>query len=163
MTMLDTSTAVYAATRQSWTDHNYRELLKHILTYNPNIDRAESFAFFLEAISKPVNKRYRQSALEYAHDNAYDALTRIQRLPAKEVRAERAATVQATAHRIVEAAKSLVMLDLLLPTGKTLRESTGKDCTKAGGWFSKLARKVRPNQIVGRVLSEAEVRKLFKE
>ena len=51
---------------------------------------------------------------------------------------------------------------MIMPNGKPLRECTGKDCAKAGGWLSKLAKKVKPNQKVGDVLSEAQVKRLFK-
>lgn len=43
---------------------------------------------------------------------------------------------------------------------KALRDNTGKDCAKAGGWFAALAKRVKPNEKVGSVLSEAQLQKL---
>ena len=60
--------------------------------------------------------------------------------------------------RVREAAVKL--LDLSMPNGKPLRDCTGSDCKKFGGWLGKIAAKVGARQKVGSVLSEAQVRKL---
>jgi hypothetical protein len=48
-----------------------------------------------------------------------------------------------------------------LPNGKLLRNCTGSDCKRFGGWYQRLAAKVRPRKLVGNVLSEQDVRKLY--
>jgi hypothetical protein len=66
--------------------------------------------------------------------------------------------------RIVEKAK-MILLDLMLPNGKPLRECTGADCAKLGpamgAWLSRIAGEVKPRQKVGDILSEESVRELF--
>ena len=55
-----------------------------------------------------------------------------------------------------------MLLDMILPTGRSLRESSGEDCERAGGWLSQVAKKIQPGQIVGDVMTEEQVRRLWK-
>jgi hypothetical protein len=57
----------------------------------------------------------------------------------------------------IEKRAKLILLDLLMPNGKALRDCTGTDCRKFGGWFSRIADRVGSKK-VGDVLSEKEVR-----
>jgi hypothetical protein len=68
----------------------------------------------------------------------------------------------------IEQAKTTIkqnLLDLVLPNGKRLRDCTGRDCTrlskKIGPWLMRIAEKVKPNEIVGKVLTEAQVQSLY--
>jgi hypothetical protein len=55
----------------------------------------------------------------------------------------------------------IILLDLMMPNGKALRDCTGIDCRKFGGWFGRIADKVGRKK-VGDVLSEKEIRNLRK-
>ena len=61
----------------------------------------------------------------------------------------------------VERIRQIILLDMILPTGKKLRESTGAECTKAGGFFSEVARYLKPTEIVDKHLNEAELRNIW--
>lgn len=50
-----------------------------------------------------------------------------------------------------------VLMDVLLPNGKKLRDSTFRACAEAGGWFGKIAAMGKPDQIVGAILTEQEL------
>ena len=67
--------------------------------------------------------------------------------------------------KAIEAKAQIILLDLVLPNGKALRDCTGRDCKqmsgKMGGWLQKIAERVKPTQFVGDVLKEADVRKLY--
>lgn len=67
---------------------------------------------------------------------------------------------QAAARRLTKHVHRIVLLDLMLPNGKKLRESTFAECSAAGGWFKMVAAKGRPSEIVGQVLNEGDLRKL---
>jgi hypothetical protein len=54
-----------------------------------------------------------------------------------------------------------VLLDLLLPTGKKLRDSTGQECKQAGGWLTRVAKRVGDAGIVGEILNERELGEIF--
>jgi hypothetical protein len=53
-----------------------------------------------------------------------------------------------------------LLLDLVMPNEKRLRDCTCAECKQMRGWLTKLARKGRPDQLIGDVVSEAEVREI---
>lgn len=55
------------------------------------------------------------------------------------------------------------LLDFIMPNGKTLANSSGAECAHAGGWLAAIAKHVKPDQIVGDVLDEAALRRMFKQ
>jgi hypothetical protein len=75
---------------------------------------------------------------------------------------EQAATEAKTKlrERIVREAQ-IMLLDLMMPNGKTLANCTGADCGRFEGWYAKLKAKVPARKKVGDVLSEGEVRKVW--
>ena len=56
--------------------------------------------------------------------------------------------------------RAVILLDLALPNGKLLRQSTGTECAKAGGFFAEVAKHIKPTQTVDRHLSEAELQNI---
>ena len=56
--------------------------------------------------------------------------------------------------------KVIMLLDLMLPNGKLLRDCTGVECRAAGGWLVKIADRVGDG-VVGEVLSENEALSIF--
>ena len=56
---------------------------------------------------------------------------------------------------------TLVLLDLVQPNGKKLRDCTGKECRQAGGWLVKVAERVGDRGVVGATIDEAEVASIF--
>lgn len=165
MTTLDTGT--YGAKRISFAETTYRDLVAKLMAKDPGASIDDSFATFLEEIEKPRNRKHLMSALEYAHANAYVALHKPQPrkpTPAQAAQEKKQQVALVEQHKQIFKVKAfqIVMLDLVLPTGKALRDSTGKDCAKAGGWLAAIAKKIKPADIVGKVLSEAEVRQLMK-
>ncbi len=64
-----------------------------------------------------------------------------------------------------ENAKNLLgsrILDLVTPNGKALRDCTGNECKKLGGFYTKIAEKVGANQRVGSVLKAEDISKHWK-
>ena len=78
--------------------------------------------------------------------------------------AERAEKQKRTADIVkqgVERIRQIILLDMVLPTGKKLRDSTGAECAKAGGFFSEVARYLKPTEVVTKHLNEAELRNIW--
>jgi len=69
--------------------------------------------------------------------------------------AARSATALAT---IKEKLREVLLLDLVLPNGKTLREATGADCARAGGFYVEVSKHIKPTQVVDKHLTEANLR-----
>jgi len=68
--------------------------------------------------------------------------------------------------QIAETAKAnltkIVLLDLVQPNGKKLRDCTGAYCAKVGGWLTNIAIATPRTSLVGSVLSEEEVESILK-
>lgn len=56
--------------------------------------------------------------------------------------------------------RGIILLDLVLPNGKALRDATGAECAKAGGFFEAVAKAIKPTQVVDRHLSEADLQNI---
>src|SRR6516164_1704973 len=85
-----------------------------------------------------------------------------QRKPPEPPERERAHSVKRQLKARVQEEAKLILLDLLMPNGKTLRNCTGADCECFGGWFTRLAKHVPAKKLVGDVLNERDVRKLWQ-
>lgn len=167
--MLDLGTQPHK--RSTFIETHFRAAFKRIADAHPTDSReklAERFDDFMESRE---GKPYRKSAWEYCSSSAYDSLNLSQPAPlSAEARRHRIAAREALSQKIeanhtrqVEREVNRILLDIVLPSGKALRDSTGGDCAMAGGWLSNIAQYVGANQIVGETLSESEVRLLFDE
>lgn len=59
-----------------------------------------------------------------------------------------------------ESIRNVILLDLVMPNGKTLRHATGAECRKAGGFYAEIAKSIKPTQVVDRHLSEADLQNI---
>jgi hypothetical protein len=156
MTHIDTGT--YGAKRQSWKGVSPRDLLKRMIDSNPGVAEETLQEKFAARVENEPD--YLAPIIEYWFANNYRSLVHSQpqvRVGRREARKAQDDVVKQT----IIARAPIVLLDLAMPNGKSLRDCTGKDCAKAGGWLAKLAAKVKPAQKVGDALSEKEVRALF--
>jgi hypothetical protein len=137
---------------------NPRELLIGIIEQTDDIkDKDALFDQFREAIQD--DERYQRAIDWYFFVNMYDYLvTSRNQKPSPQEQAKRQAAVDNIKQQITK----VVLLNFVLPNGKALRDCTFADCAKAGGWLAKVAAKGKPNQIVGKVLGENELRALMK-
>lgn len=56
--------------------------------------------------------------------------------------------------------RAVVLLDLEMPDGKPLRYATGAECKKAGGFYSEIAKHLKPSQVVDRHLTENDLQNI---
>lgn len=73
---------------------------------------------------------------------------------------EESAARTAAAFEELKAKVRVVLLDLVLPNGKALRDATGAECAKAGGFYSEIAKHIKPTQVVDRHLSEGDLQNI---
>lgn len=157
MTQLDTGT--YGAKVQSWRRANPRDLLKRLIDESPKAGKESLFKTFRDQLRGTDGEEFLDSVIEYWFANNYHSLTE----RTAPDRAAKRATVDEIKGKVkarIQQEAKIILLDMVLPNGKPLRDCTGKECAKAGGWLTKVAGKVKPNELVGAVLSEAQVRKL---
>lgn len=157
MTSLDTGT--YGAKVQSWKRANPRDLLKRLIEEQPRADKETLFKAFRDQVRGDDGEDFLDSIIEYWFANNYHSLTeRPSPAPSKAAKRARVEEIKAT---IKARAAKMILLDMVLPNGKPLRDCTGRECAKAGGWFTKIAGQVKSGDIVGKVMSETQVRKLY--
>jgi hypothetical protein len=146
---------VTGAKVQSWEKHNARELLARIVADNPKADDEALFHAFT-AESGP----YFMEIQRYWFANNLRALKTRPTPIARSV--DRVAAQEHFTAKAKGRAVEMVLLDFVLPNGKMLRDCTFGECAEAGGWLTELSRKGQPGEKVGAVLSEKEVRAVWK-
>jgi hypothetical protein len=163
MTIVDTGT--YGAKRQSTRKGSPREILARLIERSSRPDEDDIKE---KCKAKVIDDPDHVDAMfEYWFANNYRSLIfqkRQERTTPKQREEMKAASkdkVEALKTVIKARATQMVLLDMVMPSGKALRDSTGKDCAKAGGWLAKIAKAIKPSDVVGKVLSEAQIRKMF--
>jgi hypothetical protein len=74
-------------------------------------------------------------------------------------RREAAAKRTATAYDERKARlKNIILLDLPMPNGKLLRDATGAECQKAGGFLRAVGACIKPTQVVDKHMTEENLR-----
>lgn len=167
-----TEVGVQGAKRQSFKRRSPRDLLKQMVE--------GAAGGHLRKLTKDEEARVRAEHLaavredddlvdaihEYWFANNYHSLIDPPARRAPAPREEREARVVAMTQKLnaaVERKAKLILMDFPLPNGKALKDATGKECAKLGGWLGAIGSTIKPNQRVGQALSEADVQKLYKE
>lgn len=157
--MTDMSTGVYGAKVQSWRRANPRNLLRCLMEENPKSGKDEIFRKFRSELKGRNRDDLISSIVEYWLTNNYHSL-----IPKdKTSREKRRSDIDQMKSSMKVNAVKMVLMDLPMFNGKRLRDCTGKDCRKAGGWLTKIASMINAKDIVGQVMSESDLRRIFKE
>lgn len=163
--MTDTSTdipGVRGHTRSSWHDESHLYgLLRKLIKKHPKAPRDELEELYLEKVKGP---NFRATAANEALID--EALLRsfaldLDKLQKRRSQKSRRRVSEAAIAAGTEAVKSVVLLDLVEPNGKKLRDCTGAECRVSGGWRIKIAERIGDDGIVGDKLSEAQLAKIF--
>lgn len=165
MTHIDPGTL--GAKRMSWR-HGPRELLKHIIDDLGTADRERLLAAFTEQMFLPGNRPALESAIEYFFTNNLNSLLEHSGLASSRTLArartrERTEQVSKDIVRQLTAVAGHMLLDLVLPHGKPLKETTGSECLAIGGWLSHIGAKMKSDDLVGAVFSEEQLRNIFEK
>ena len=172
MTMTAVDTGIQGAKRQSFHKASPRGVLMALINENPRAPESTLLRLFGQKIKEDAESGddYLSPIIEYWFAHNYPSLMKGTRTPAAKRAAKQAARVkdveiaEKVTARIRQEAQ-IILLDMVLPNGKALRDCTGRDCSKLGGkvgaWLTKIAGKVKPGEVVGDVLDEAQVRKLY--
>lgn len=99
----------------------------------------------------------------YRSRHRYDSEAEQQRRDRREEQQQRAQARAIEARELANTVKEIILLDMVTPSGKKLRDLTGRECGGLGGWFAKLADKVKPTQKVGSVFTETALRELWQQ
>jgi hypothetical protein len=159
MTFMDLGTS--SAKRATWRETDTRPLLQKLIAANPGVDNVTLFKLFWNEIED--DKDHLRSIAQYWFDLALLALQRKphRTKPRAQEQREHVETVKEGIKQRIEHEAKVVLLQLLMPNGKTLGECSGQDCRRFGGWFTILARKVPAGKLVADTLSEKQVYQIW--
>lgn len=156
----------YGAMRQSWYGSNPRDLLRQVMLDNPRASEKEIFDAFCEGLNN--DHSYWGAITEYWFANNFRSCSVAQMgnnsVAFIEQRAERRDYRRrevAEAHELKEKIKT-VLMDFVLSSGKQLRDATFGECRTEGGWLLEISKRGKANEIVGRKLTEADLKSLHK-
>lgn len=139
----------------------------------PDGSRADALAAFM------LEMRSRPEYLETLAQDYFDRMSGVwavdrvegtylfRRKDPPRLRAEPATEKAIRKRAVTEALKDMraslskiLLLDLTLPDGKALRDSTGAECKKAGGFFREVARHLKPQQVVDKHMTEGDLQNI---
>jgi hypothetical protein len=164
MAYTDVDRGAIGAKRSSYQKRNFRDLALKLLVDNPENDVESLASEFMEMLLK--DREAFRSLSVYGLQNVKHSLHPL-RTPFRE--SDLHTTPAALEKQILEQQASEItkkitdnLMQFVMPTGKTLGESTGTECNQVGGWFKKIGAKVGPRGIVSKKLTEADLQKMFK-
>lgn len=144
-------------------------------------DRKSVKEQFMQFLNTSAGSQYREIIYEYWFKNFYGYLLRSEfpeadsdipqqeklRQAAKAEKERATAEMKQKVEEVIKQKAQIILLDWVLPNGKALRDCTGRECRQmsrmVGTWLQKVADRLKPAELVGSVLQEADVRKLAKQ
>ncbi|QUS40542.1 hypothetical protein RPMA_18160 [Tardiphaga alba] len=157
--MLNTTVRTGAAAVSRTAQKNPLEILIQLVEGDPTADADRLFGKWQDIVRD--DEDLLTPVLRHTFTNLLTCVDRDRRRasPRATTRAAPAAAQQEQqVERIKAQVVSVILMNLTLPSGKLLRDSKFKDCAKAGGWFAKIAKMGKPDQVVGRTVSEETLR-----
>lgn len=156
MTNLDLGTQ--GAKRQTWAGASPRAFLLKLRTDYPD-ETPEQLATRMANWARN-NSDGLQTICVYWVQRTLVSLTQKEEQTPMAMKQRRAETEQKV-QKVVEQVRRTVLMDLIMPNDKPLRDCTGKDCLKFGGWLATVGKKVGKST-VGAKMSEADLRSMYK-
>jgi hypothetical protein len=143
------------AKRSSWKKIHFRDLALKVCEENPEAGIEELADAFLVQLKRYPD--YMESIAVYIMANIKASLEPGRsRRPRKEIGD---AVLRGVAGKVA----ARVLMTLPMPSGKTLGQSTGRECTQAGGWLVNVGERVGPAGIVSEHISEKQLAKMFRD
>lgn len=147
-------------------DENPREALEEIITSSPEMEKSEVFEIFSAKVRS--SKIMTRAVYWYFFINMFEyATTRRARPGAQMAMTAKSSPSERLERRIMheniveDIKRQIVLLDLLMPNEKLLRDCTGAELERFGTGFQRIGQKTGKNNLVGSVLSEKQVRELL--
>lgn len=147
---------------------NPRDLLVQIGNDNKGLSKEQVFEKFRSELIK--SKEMMRAVQWYFFINMYEYSfgTKNQEGRPRAAENRRASDLQRVEAKILQdtiiedVKRQLVLLDLMMPNEKLMRDCTGSEMAKFGNRYQQIAAKVGKTKIVGDVLSEDHVREMMK-
>ena len=145
------------------------ELISSIIKENVKKTKLAQRDIFVDTLFRPGYEEYLRSIAEMIFNLEYNRSYRAVFPPtpaAFDERAQRAQKAKAEEDEAVEVVKATItgrLLEMITANGKPLRECTGTECIKMGGFFRRIGERVGGTNLVSSIMTEADVRTLAEE
>lgn len=140
------------------------DLMRQLMDENPGAPHHKIDKLFVDAVlNDPDLNRACVSGFAV---NVRMAVERLASAPASSIVIGRLKEVKRTKASVKFSGRSAgesiraAILDFVMPNGKTLRDCTFREVAQAGDRFAKIAAMGRPNQVVGKVLTDEQAARL---
>ena len=132
--------------------------------FNHFIEQMKANPVYLELLAKDYFDRkaaiwkVEKGEMGYRFINKNAAVTDV-----GDVRRKRAEAAKRAAAELekINASFDMILLDLVMPDGKRLRDATGAECQKAGGFLRAVGACIKPTQIVDKHMTENNLRDIW--
>lgn len=162
MTHIDTG--ITGAKRQSWKHENPRDILISIIDEHPSAAKEKLLEVFTQTVLEKGRRGLLETIIEYWFaNNLQSLLLGDSKLKEQFSKPQRIAKLKEQIRERIKIAAGVVLLDMILPNKKRLRDCSGAECAAVGGWLSVVATKMSPSDIVGKKFSEQDVRAMLAE
>jgi hypothetical protein len=161
MTHIDTG--ITGAKRQSWKHDNPRDLLKTIIEKNPQASKEVLLKKFSETIFQKHNFKLLETMVEYWFANNLHSLLNSNIDLKKGFSNPLKKKFKQQIREHIQLAAETILLDMIMPNGKKLRDCSGTECAAIGSWLSIVASRMPPNALVGKIFNERKLREILEE
>lgn len=152
---LDVDKGQSGAKRSSWKKVHFRDLALKVCEDNPDSSIEELAEEFMDELKRYPD--YMDSICVYIMANIKASLD-----PGRSHR-PRGDITKTVLNNVAAKVTAQVLMQLPMPSGKTLEKSTGEECVRAGGWLVTVGKHVGPVGIVGERVSEKQLIKMFRD
>jgi hypothetical protein len=162
--MTHVDTGITGAKRQSWKHDNPRDVLINIIDEHPSDAKESLLELFTQVVLEKGRRGLLETIIEYWFANNLNSLLKSDSTLKKEFsKGPQVSKVKEQIRERIKIAAGIVLMDMILPNKKRLRDCSGAECAAVGGWLSIVATRMAPSAIVGKTFSEQDVRKMLAE
>lgn len=161
MTYIDTG--ITGAKRQSWKHENPRDVLKNIIEQNGRAAKEELLAIFTRTMFEKRNHALIETIIEYWFANNLNSLLNSNSNLKGQFSKPQITKIKEQIRERIKIAAGIVLMDIIMPNKKRLRDCSGAECAAVGGWLSVVSARMPPAAIVGKTFSEQDIRAILAE
>lgn len=161
--MTHVDTGITGAKRQSWRHDNPRDLLKVIIDNNTQASKEELLELFTQKVFEKGNRALLETIIEYWFANNLHSLFISDSKLKRQFMAPQIKKVKDQIRQRIKVAAGVILMDMVMPNKKRLRDCSGAECATVGGWLSIVAARMPPAALVGQAFDEKTLRAILTE
>lgn len=161
--MTHVDTGITGAKRQSWRHDNPRDVLKNIIEKNQQASKEKLLEIFTQTMFKKDNHALIETIIEYWFANNLNSLLHSDDSLKGQFIKPHVKKIKEQIRERIKIAAGVILMDMVMPNKKKLRDCSGAECAAVGGWLSVVAIRMSPSAIVGKTFSEQDMRGMLAE